>query len=156
MKRLTCLVATLSLLVSLLGWTGFAPGAIAAPLPQLGNAPASLAWFNSVVTMPHLLAVEESPRDVVSDKLASEFGQKLDLNNTNIRYFREYPGLYPTLAGKIVKYAPYKKVEDVLAIPGLTERQKEILRDNFDNFTVSDVEAALTEGADRYNNGIYR
>ena len=64
--------------------------------------------------------------------------------------------MYPTLAGIVVKNAPYETVEDVLDISGLNPRQKELLQANLDNFTVTDVEEALVVGDDRINNGIYR
>ena len=64
--------------------------------------------------------------------------------------------MYPTLAGLIVKNSPYASVEDVLKIPGLTEAQIATLTRNMDQFTVTEVEEALTEGADRINNGAYR
>ncbi len=154
MKRLFCLLATLTMAIGIFGWSG-TQAALAGDLRIAAGLPmAQLNWF---VPAPVLAAAEEeSVRDVVSDKLKTEFGQKLDLNNTNIRAFRQYPGLYPTLAGMLVKNAPYENVEDVLSIPGLTDRQKEILRQSLDNFTVTSVESALTEGADRINNGIYR
>lgn len=157
MKRMICLLATLGMMLGFLGWSG-TQNAFAANLSlPAGQSVLQFDWLQSVTSTPKFLAaVEEEVRDVVSNKLASEFGQKIDLNNTNLRAFRQYPGFYPTLAGIIVKNAPYEKVEDVLDLPGLTERQKEALRNNLDNFTVTDVEAALTEGADRINNGIYR
>jgi photosystem II PsbU protein len=64
--------------------------------------------------------------------------------------------MYPTLARMIARNAPFDSVEDVLKMPGLTERQKDILRANLDYFTVTSPEDALVEGADRFNNGIYR
>jgi photosystem II PsbU protein len=102
------------------------------------------------------LAVTQSGSSVVDTKLGTEFGQKLDLNNSNVQAFTEYKGLYPKLARVIVQNAPYEKVEDVLEIPGLSEKQKETLRSNLDNFTVTPVEPALVEGEDRYNPGIYK
>ena len=158
MKRLFCLLATLGMMLGFLGWSGASQSAIAATLnsPARQYTIAQLTWLNSVASVPKLIAVEEKIDDVVSKKLSSEFGQKLDLNNTNIRSFRQYPGLYPKLAGLIVKNAPFEKVEDVLSMPGLTDREKEVLRANLNNFTVTEVEAALTEGADRFNNGVYR
>jgi photosystem II PsbU protein len=148
MKRVLCV---LTLLVGLLSWVGVSPLAIAAPLS------ASQIVFQTGNTTPTLIAeVEEEVRDAVSAKMSSNFGQKLDLNNTNVRAFRQYPGLYPTLAGIVVKNAPYDNVDDVLGIPGLTAEQKEILKKNLGNFTATAVESALVEGADRINNGIYR
>jgi len=99
---------------------------------------------------------KESMRNKVADKMSTAYGTKLDLNNTNLRYFRVLQGMYPTLAGLIVKNSPYAEVEDVLKIPGLTEGQIATLNRNLDKFTVTEVEEALTEGADRINNGAYR
>jgi photosystem II PsbU protein len=99
---------------------------------------------------------KESMRNKVADKMSTAYGTKLDLNNTNLRYFRVLQGMYPTLAGLIVKNSPYGEVEDVLKIPGLTEAQIATLNRNLDKFTVTEVEEALTEGADRINNGAYR
>jgi photosystem II PsbU protein len=93
---------------------------------------------------------------VIAEQLAPELEQKIDLNNSNIRAFQQYSGLYPSLARLIIQNAPYNKVEDVLNIPDLTESQKELLRSNFDHFTVTESQPALTEGGDRYNPGIYK
>jgi photosystem II PsbU protein len=102
------------------------------------------------------IAIEIPFGNVVDEKLGSEFGQKIDLNNSNIQTFTQYPGLYPTLAREIIKNAPYAEVEDVLDIPGLSDRQKETLKANLEHFTVTAVEKALVEGEDRYNPGIYK
>ncbi|NJR49641.1 MAG: photosystem II complex extrinsic protein PsbU [Leptolyngbyaceae cyanobacterium CSU_1_3] len=147
MKRLIRLVAVLSLFVGCLGWFGSFQSAMAANLRDL-----------RVVYPSVLLAAEStgSLRNAVEDKMATEYGKKIDLNNTNLRAFRQYPGMYPTLASLIFKNAPYEKVEDVLKISGLTEKQKEVLQANLDNFTVSEESKELVEGDDRINNGIYR
>ncbi|MBW4442864.1 MAG: photosystem II complex extrinsic protein PsbU [Plectolyngbya sp. WJT66-NPBG17] len=135
MKRLIRFLAALSLMVGCLGW-----------LSQTAVA----ANFNGVT----LVAADY--RNVVEDKMATDYGKKLDVNNTNVRSFRQLPGMYPTLAGLIVKNAPYKSVEDVLEIPGLNDKQKEVLEANMDNFVATEVSKELVEGGDRYNNGIYR
>ncbi len=88
-------------------------------------------------------------------KLGTDFGKKIDLNNTNVRAFRKYPGLYPTLARKIVDGAPYKSVDDILDIPDLSANQKANLEKNLDNFTITAVDDTFNEGGDRYNNGYY-
>ncbi|MBD2148581.1 photosystem II complex extrinsic protein PsbU [Pseudanabaena sp. FACHB-1277] len=136
MKQLVCLFITISLMFSCLG------------MPSTANA--SILNVNT----PYLIAIERQNR--ADAKLGVEFGKKIDLNNTNVRAFQMYPGLYPTLARKIIQNAPYKKVEDVLDIPGLSDRQKETLLANFDNFTVTELESIFNEGDDRFNNGIYR
>jgi photosystem II PsbU protein len=88
-------------------------------------------------------------------KLGTDFGKKIDLNNTNVRAFRKYPGLYPTLARKIVDGAPYKSVDDVLSIPDLSTNQKANLEKNLENFTITSTDDTFNEGGDRYNNGYY-
>ena len=55
-------------------------------------------------------------------------GDKVDLNNANIRAYLKIPGLYPNVASKIVKYGPFKTVGDVYNIPGLTSAEKEVIK----------------------------
>lgn len=144
MKRLACLLTVFSLLVGCFGWFSMPPAA------QADN-------INGVFQSISVLAVEGSQfqQNQADKKLGTAFGKKIDLNNTNVRAFQKYPGLYPTLARKILSNAPYEKINDVFNIQGLSEHQKEILQANLDNFTVTDVEPAFTEGDDRFNNGIY-
>lgn len=111
---------------------------------------------NLVLQSNRILAIEIPFGNVIDEKLGSEFGQKIDLNNSNIQTFTQYPGLYPNLARAIIQNAPYAEVEDVLDIPGLSDRQKETLKANLEHFTVTAVEKALVEGEDRYNPGIYK
>ncbi|MEL7351616.1 MAG: photosystem II complex extrinsic protein PsbU [Cyanobacteria bacterium P01_A01_bin.116] len=95
-------------------------------------------------------------RNSVDDKLATDYGNKIDVNNTNIASFRKFRGLYPTIAGKVVSNAPYDAVEDVLSIPGLSAVERDRLEKNIDIFTISAPDPALVEGADRFNNGVYK
>lgn len=139
MKRLVGLLIAIGVLVGWFGGFGMAQPALAA-----GGSSA----FTLLAERPLVNAVDA--------KLSTEYGHKIDLNNTNVQSFRKYPGLYPTLAGKILQNAPFKAVEDVLDLPGLTEPQIEILRKNLDNFTVTVPDPALVEGADRFNNGVYK
>ncbi|MDB9537657.1 photosystem II complex extrinsic protein PsbU [Dolichospermum planctonicum CS-1226] len=122
----------------------------------LGTTQTAQAFsFNSFVgnQVPVLAVARQNKAD---QKLGTDFGKKIDLNNTNIAAFQKYPGLYPTLAKKIIKNAPYNKVEDVLNIPKLSDKQKALLQANLDNFTVTEFEPNFNEGDDRINNGIYR
>ncbi len=116
---------------------------------------AQASSFNSF-TLPQIPILAFERQNRADAKLGTEFGKKLDLNNTNVRAFQQYPGLYPTLAKKILKNAPYQSVEDVLDLSGLSDRQKQLLQANIDNFTVTEFEPAFNEGDDRINNGIYR
>jgi photosystem II PsbU protein len=100
-----------------------------------------------------ILAVEER-RNRADEKLG-EFGEKIDLNNGSIRQFRQFRGMYPTLAKMIIDQAPFDSVEDVLNMKGLTERQKQILESYLDEFTVTPVTSVLQEGDFRLNTGTY-
>jgi len=93
-------------------------------------------------------------RNVADDKIAERDG-KVDLNNSSERRFQQFPGMYPTMAGKIVLGGPYTSVDDVLSLD-LSERQVELFQKYRDNFTVTPPSIALNEGDDRINDGQYR
>ena len=139
MKRLVGLFIALGMVVSAFIGVGIPQSAMAAGLEQASP-----------------LLAESVLNNAVDAKLGTEYGAKLDLNNANVQSFRQYPGLYPTLARKILLNAPFESVEDVLDMPGLSERQIEILKNNLDNFAVTPPDPALVEGADRFNNGVYK
>jgi photosystem II PsbU protein len=141
-KGFVRLLTVMALVLNCWGWLGTTEIAQAASF-------SNLVWHQVPV-----LAIERQNR--ADQKLGTEFGKKIDLNNTNVRAFQDFPGLYPTLAKKIISNAPYQKVEDILNLPQLSERQKAILQANLPNFTVTEVESAFNEGDDRFNNGIYR
>jgi photosystem II PsbU protein len=121
-----------------------------------------VAWLMSGVLLAGLLftlllapeARAEQLRNLADDKIA-ERGEKVDLNNSSVRRFQNFPGMYPTLAGKIVLGGPYNAVDDVLELD-LTDRQRELFSKYKDNFTVTPAEIALNEGDDRINDGQYR
>lgn len=143
------LLTILTLLVGCLGVLGVPQRALAANL--------SSAAFHSVPVLAVQAEAETTlTPGLMNDKLDTAAGEKIDLNNANVRAFMQFPGMYPNLATKIVQNAPYQKVEDVLNLPGLSDRQKQALQANLDNFRVSEAQPAFTEGDDRYNNGIYR
>ena len=120
------------------------------------------AWLMSGVVLAGLLVTLLLPapafaaerRKVADDKISERAG-KIDLNNCSVRRFQQFPGMYPTLAGKIVLGGPYSEVDDVLKLD-LSERQAELFNKYKDNFTVTDAVIALNEGDDRINDGQYR
>jgi len=140
MKRLLLgLVLALGMLLG--SWSGVHVQPVAA-------APLAQAWQSPLLA--------EEIRNAVDDKLSTEYGSKLDLNNANVQAFVKYKGMYPTIAGKILKNAPYDTVDDVLNIPGLSDRERDINESHLGEFAVTPPDPALVEGADRYNNGVYR
>ena len=121
-----------------------------------------VSWLTGLVVMAGLVmglvlpqaAYADEIRNVADDKIA-ERGDMVDLNNSSVRRFQQFPGMYPTLAGKIVLGGPYDTVDDVLNLD-LTERQKELFNKYRDNFLVTAPAIALNEGFDRINDGQYR
>eukprot|EP00981_Chlorochromonas_danica_P010155 scaffold3051_cov167-Ochromonas_danica.AAC.14 len=81
-------------------------------------------------------------------------GDKIDLNNANIRSYTQFKGYYPTLASKIVSNGPYKTVADVYNIPGLTSAEKDNLKKFENKFVVLDEKPEYV--MDKINNGLYR
>ncbi len=141
MKILVRVIALVAIVLSSFGWV--TNQAVAANLTDL-------TWNTS------LMLAEISPNQNAADaKLTTEYGQKVDLNNANVRLFRKFRGFYPNLASTIVDNAPYNKVEDVLNIPGLSNTQKARLEANIDKFTVTPTSKVYNEGDDRYNPGYY-
>jgi photosystem II PsbU protein len=135
-------------------WSALCAVVLTAILSLAAPQPASAVTFDRIgIAQPILVA--EGLRNVADDKRKEADG-KIDLNNTNVRAFLDLPGMYPTLAGKLVKNGPFETVDSILNIPGLSERQKATLSQYLDKFTVTDPSSALTEGGDQINNGIYR
>lgn len=120
------------------------------------HAPVQALDLNTVLqASPPMVAAETNRRNAADDLLTTEFGQKIDINNSDIRDFRELKGFYPKLASIIIQNAPYEQVENVLNIPGLSESQKERLQANLDNFTANPLSSVFNEGDERYNAGVY-
>ena len=114
----------------------------------------SVVLFSCLLGLQPQLAQADELRNLADDKIAQAQG-KVDLNNSSVRRFQQFPGMYPTLAGKIVVGGPYTDVDDVLKLD-LSERQKELFEKYRSNFTVTQPEIALNEGFDRINDGQYR
>ncbi|MDJ1184458.1 photosystem II complex extrinsic protein PsbU [Roseofilum casamattae] len=139
MKRLLCLLSAFVASVVM--------------LMSLHTAPATAgSWSGWSVHSPIL--AEAAVRNKADDKLA-EMGKKIDLNNASVRSFLELRGFYPVLAKKIVGNSPYDKVEDVLEIPGLSDRQKSKIQGNLDKFVATPPDEAFVYGQNNVNNGNY-
>jgi photosystem II PsbU protein len=141
MKRVAGVIAVLVLVVSVLSW-------VVAPRPVYAAGSGSVTFGSS-----QILAAER--RNAVEEKLKNSFGTVIDINNSNVRAFIEFPGMYPTLAGLIVQNSPYESVDEIFDIPGLTDRQKEVLQRYRDRMIVTPPTEAMVEGGDRFNNGFY-
>ena len=121
-----------------------------------------VSWLMSGVLLASLLfglvmapAAQAADLSNVADEKIAERGDQVDLNNCSVRRFQAFPGMYPTLAGKIVLGGPYNTVDDLFNLD-LTDRQKELVEKYKSNFTVTPPSIALNEGFDRINDGQYR
>lgn len=81
-------------------------------------------------------------------------GDVIDVNNANVRVYAKYPGMYPTLAGLIVSNGPYKSVEELYSLPGLTSSMKSTLDKYKNNLTA--LKPTPEYEIDKINNGLYR
>ncbi|MEN9204657.1 MAG: photosystem II complex extrinsic protein PsbU [Thermostichales cyanobacterium SZTDM-1c_bins_54] len=112
--------------------------------------------------------VEEAPAVVVEETAKPEvvvaapvptpaviLEAKIDVNNTILRNYRQLPGFYPVLARILVEHAPYESLEQMLTIPGLTEAQKQLIRQNFPNFVVGPYNPGDSTLENRINKGYY-
>jgi photosystem II PsbU protein len=79
-------------------------------------------------------------------------GEVVDVNNANVRVYLKMPGLYPTVAGKIVSHGPYSSVSDLYNIPGLTGKDKEMIKKYESRFSAKPPAADYV--IDRINNGL--
>mmetsp|Transcript_28145 Transcript_28145/g.65034 ORF Transcript_28145/g.65034 Transcript_28145/m.65034 type:complete len:194 (-) Transcript_28145:45-626(-) len=79
---------------------------------------------------------------------------KVDINNANVQAYRQFPGMYPTIAGLIGSNGPYKSVSDVYNVKGLTEPMKSVLKQYEGNLVCFPADPAYF--IDRVNNGLYR
>ena len=126
------------------------------PMKRLGTwLLAAVMAIGLLCTMAPKTALAVELRNAADAKLAEQQTGLVDLNNASVRRFQQFPGMYPTLAGKIVVGGPYESIDDVLSLD-LTQRQQELFEKYKDNFTVTDPEVALNVGFDRINDGQYR
>mmetsp|Transcript_8734 Transcript_8734/g.15809 ORF Transcript_8734/g.15809 Transcript_8734/m.15809 type:complete len:179 (+) Transcript_8734:158-694(+) len=76
---------------------------------SLGSAPATSLALD---TIPADNEIIKEQRTVVG---------KLDVNNAAVADYMKYPGMYPSIGGKIANGGPFKSVRDVYKIKGLTK-----------------------------------
>mmetsp|Transcript_91651 Transcript_91651/g.147950 ORF Transcript_91651/g.147950 Transcript_91651/m.147950 type:complete len:160 (+) Transcript_91651:31-510(+) len=81
---------------------------------------------------------------------------QVDVNNANIRVYTRFPGMYPTIAGLMVKNTPYKDTADIKTklFPKLTPKMQEIYMKYDKNLIALKPAPEFVE--DIWNNGLYR
>mmetsp|Transcript_16963 Transcript_16963/g.25898 ORF Transcript_16963/g.25898 Transcript_16963/m.25898 type:complete len:153 (-) Transcript_16963:129-587(-) len=115
------------------------------------------AFINSAFAGAAAVVAVAGPANAIRDYEAIGLlggGDKVDLNNANVRVYLKMPGMYPAVAGKVVTHGPYSSVGDVYNIPGLTGPEKEVLKKYEYKFVVTKPSPDYV--IDRVNNGLYR
>ena len=64
------------------------------------------------------LSNEPAPNEVVPGQTSDIKIGVLDINNSPVADYMQYPGLYPNVAGKVASHGPYKNVKDVFSAVG--------------------------------------
>jgi photosystem II PsbU protein len=100
--------------------------------------------FLTLLGKPMSLAAS-APADMLDIDLCDVPIESIDLNNANLSAFTDCPGFYPNLASEILTHGPYETVDDVLAIPDLTDDQKNLLKANLKSFTVTEPAIPLVK-----------
>merc|ERR1712127_500524 len=80
----------------------------------------------------------------------------VDVNNANIRVYTRFPGMYPAIAGLMVKNGPYASMDELKTklFPKLTPEMKEIFAKYEKNLVALKPAPEYVE--DIWNNGLYR
>ena len=114
------------------------------------------AFLGAAATAAFLAAVPLTANAVRDYENVGYLGgsEIVDINNANVRVYLKMPGMYPTVAGKVASNGPYASVSDVYNIPGLTGKEKEVLKKYEGRFVAKKPEADYV--IDKINNGLYR
>lgn len=76
----------------------------------------------AVATQP-ALALNTFPADNEIVKEQRTVVGKLDINNAAVADYMQYPGMYPTIGGKIANNGPYDSVKDVYKLKLLSKEE---------------------------------
>lgn len=78
----------------------------------------------------------------------------IDVNNANIRVYTRLPGMYPNIAGKIVKATPYNNVGEIASKAGLSSSEVAVLKKYESRFITLEPKPEYV--IDNINNGLYK
>ena len=128
---------------------GFGVGALLGWLNSRKQQIASVAAASTIAMVPAANAMVEYEN--IQFLGGSD---KVDINNANIQAYRQFPGMFPTIAGLIGTHGPYKAVSDIYSIPGMEEKFKNTVKKYEANLVCLPANPAYF--IDRINNGMYR
>ena len=77
------------------------------------DAGVAIAVWPLAAPLASALSLEPGDSEVVPGQTANIQTGVLDVNNSPVADYMKFPGLYPTVAGKVATHGPYNKVKDV-------------------------------------------
>jgi len=96
-------------------------------------------------------ALDNIPADNEIVKESRQVTSKLDINNAPVADYMLFPGMYPTIGGKIANNGPYKAVKDIYKIEGLSSTEKSTIKKYESAFTATEATGLDTmRGRDPY------
>lgn len=84
------------------------------------------ATLAAIPSLAHALDTIPADNEILKEQRTVT--SKLDVNNSPVADYMKYPGLYPTIAGKIANNGPYKSVDQAFKLPLLTSEEKSKLK----------------------------
>mmetsp|Transcript_3214 Transcript_3214/g.6663 ORF Transcript_3214/g.6663 Transcript_3214/m.6663 type:complete len:163 (-) Transcript_3214:119-607(-) len=87
--------------------------------------------------LPGAFAMNTIPADNEIVKEQRTIVNKLDINNSPVADYMQFPGMYPTIGGKIANNGPYKTVRDVYKVQSLSKAEKTKIREFEKYFTAT-------------------
>lgn len=76
-----------------------------------------------------VLALNSQPADNEIVKEQRTVVNKLDINNAPVADYMQYPGMYPTIGGKIANNGPYDSVQDVYKLKLLSKAEAKKIKE---------------------------
>jgi hypothetical protein len=92
---------------------------------QAGALAASSDLFAKVQTA-HALALEPADNEVIPNQVLQP--GKLDVNNSPVADYMQYPGMYPRIGGIIANGGPYRSVKEVYMNKKLTDDMRKTIK----------------------------
>jgi hypothetical protein len=116
---------------------------------------AAAVWFgttlSSLSSPPPALALNNIPSDNEIVKEQRTVVNQLDVNNAPVADYMKYPGLYPTIAGKIASHGPYQSFSDVYKLSMLSNEEKAKIKFYEKEFTATPATGLdILRGRDPY------
>jgi photosystem II PsbU protein len=117
-------------------------------LANAAAAATALLWFGGA---PPALALNNIPTDNEIVKEQRTVVNQLDVNNAPVADYMKYPGLYPTIAGKIASHGPYQNFSDVYKLSMLSKEEKAKIKFYEKEFTATPATGLdILRGRDPY------